>query len=357
MSPAAYQTAETPVGKELQIRARRTIHLGPLRVDIRSNEANFPGFRYFPERVAPRDTQPDSEGAPHFTLSLCNLSMDAPWPLHDLAQAQDRNYRAKRFSAGYYITDHFGKPAYLLTRGAHYWIFSYDLEPILWPYAVKLLLTLYSMHHELLHLKAAAVAIDGEATLLVARGGGGKTVLLTQLCRKGAQFLSNTHTLIGEREVVGIATAMRIRPDSYFGPIISARGLSPGFKAGEYIVDPLADLGWQSTTTARLKNICLVDYRGPEHHLIRPIDSQSLYDYMDQFSLPLNVYGLKEDVLDHLSANVGDFSVHTGRMRSRLRSLLHQCRLFHLSCDAENPDDITAIYDLLRTASPQLSTT
>ncbi len=167
MSPAAYQTAETPVGKELQIRARRTIHLDPSAWTSAQTRRTSQGFGIFLRGSPPRDTQPDSEGAPHFTLSLCNLSMDAPWPLHDLAQAQDRNYRAKRFSAGYYITDHFGKPAYLLTRGAHYWIFSYDLEPILWPYAVKLLLTLYSMHHELLHLKAAAVAIDGEATLLV----------------------------------------------------------------------------------------------------------------------------------------------------------------------------------------------
>jgi len=89
-----------------------------------------------------------------YTLSFCNLNVDAPWDLPTLLEEQDGTYRAKRFAAGYYITDHFGSPAYLVTRGTHYWIFGTEFEPIFWPYVVKLLLTLYSMKQGMLHLKA-----------------------------------------------------------------------------------------------------------------------------------------------------------------------------------------------------------
>jgi hypothetical protein len=341
-------SSDSPVAHEFRIRARRMLRLGPVRVELRSNEQDFAGFRYFPQTVDLTAGDATNEGAADYTLSLCNLGIDGPWPLDEIRRVQDRTYRAKRFSAGYYLTDHFGAPSYLVTRGTHHWIFSQSFEPILWPYAVKLLLTLYSMHHGLLHLKAAAVAIENAATLLVAHGAGGKTVLLTHLCQNGAQFLSNTHTLVADGHALGIATSMRVRSDALFGPLIANLNSPPAVKAGEYIIDPVADLGWQGCTRAVLRNVVLVDYRGPEHHVLQAIDAEELFEYMDQFALALNVYGLKEDILDHLGADTGDFADQTRRMKAGLRKLLAQCRLFHASCDAGDPHDLRMIYDRLR---------
>src|SRR5581483_10734096 len=160
------------------IRSRRRVHLGPVSIEIRSNEARFAGFRFFVREDQTRD-MPGQK--PDFTLNLCNVKVDGPWPLDQLAARHDRSYRGKKMSAGYYLTDHFGAPAYLLSQGTEYWIYAENFEPILWPYAIKHLLTVYSMEHGMLHLKAAAVAIDGRGALLVGRGGSGKTVLLNCL--------------------------------------------------------------------------------------------------------------------------------------------------------------------------------
>jgi hypothetical protein len=336
---------DSSLGTTVQIRSRRTVHLGPMRVEIRSNEPNFQGFRFFSQYC---ESQTADDNLPDFTLTLCNLALDAPWSRKELALQRDSSYRAGRMAAGYYLTDHFGAPAYLLTRGRHYWIFAEDFEPILWPYAVKYLLTLYSMEHNLLHLKTAAVALDGQASLLIGRGGSGKTVLLNHLCRAGAQFLSNTHALVDGLKIEGVQTAMRVRADRFFAPIIAARGLSPSVKPAEYTADPVQDLGWSSAVAAPVGSVCLVDYQGPGRRVIREIDRDIMFDYMEQFSQAVNVYGLKEDLLDAVGAELPRFSLEMSRIRTRLRALIDRCRCYYLSCDTADLANLHAIEALLR---------
>ena len=335
-----------------QWRSHAEVLLGPVRIDIRSNEPQFKGLRFFSQFHAANHGDPERIGTPDFTLNLCNLTIDTPWPLHTLAATHDRNYRARKMSAGYYLTDHFGAPAYLLSRGTEYWIFAENFEPILWPYAVKHLLTVYAMKSNLLHLKAAAIVVDGQGALLVGRGGGGKTVLLTQLCRAGAEFLSNTHVLLaaesaGGHRVLGIPTAMRVRPDAVFTPIIAERGLSPSVKAGEYTADPLRDLGWSAVSEARVHSICLLDYQGSRRRTIREMSGDVLFNYMEQFAHAINVYGLKEDILDALGADVNQFAQEMTRIRTHLRSLVEASRCYYLSCDAADPRNLREIRALL----------
>lgn len=331
-----------------QCRSRKEVHLGPVRIDIRSNELDFKGMRFFSERLDSAASGPRAPGSsPDFTLSLCNLNLDGPWPLEMLASIYDRTYRGKKMSAGYYLTDHFGAPAFLVSRGNQYWIFAEDFEPILWPYAIKHLLTVYAMNHNLLHLKAAAVAIDGQGTLLVGRGGSGKTVLLTQLCNAGARFLSNTHVLVDGRTLLGVPTAMRVRRDEFFAPIIAERGLSSSVKPGEYTADPVADLRWQSVRSALLGSVCLLDYRGASSRVIREIGRDAMFNYLEQFGLAINVYGLKEDILDALDGEVQRFSAEMNRVRTLLHSMIDGARCYYLSCDVADPHNLRRIRELL----------
>ncbi len=331
-----------------RVRSRRLIHLGPVRIDIRSNEPDFKGFRFFPSASGGDTPVPDADPLPHFTLSLCNLKVDGPWPARTLAAMQDESYRARKMSAGYYLTDHFGAPAHLVTRGTQYWLFAEDFEPLLWPYAIKHLLTVYSIKYKMLHLKAAGVAIDGQGALLVGRGGSGKTVLLTHLCQAGAQFLSNTHALIEGQKLSGIRTAMRVRSDKFFAPIIAERRLPSSVKAGEYTVDPLHDLGWSSASSAPVRTLCLLDYKPSGTPVIREMDRRTLFDYMEQFALAINVYGLKEDILDALDGDVAGFSVEMSRVRASLQALVDGSRCYYFSCDAAEPRNLRTIQDLLR---------
>jgi hypothetical protein len=347
MVPEETEAVSFPVECAFRCRSQREIRLGPVRIDVRSNEPDFKGFRFFVEPGAWSARDCESGGTPHFTLNLCNLNFDAPWPLERLSAAHDRSYRGRKMAAGYYLTDHFGTPAYLVGRGTQYWIFAEDFEPILWPYAVKHLLTVYAMEHEMLHLKAAGVAIDGCGTLLVGRGGSGKTVLLSRLCQAGADFLSNTHCLLKGSTLIGISTAMRVRKDKFFTPIVMERGLLPSVKAGEYVVDPFSDLRWRVVESAPVRSVCLLDYKESARTVIREIEGDTIFDYMEQFALAINVYGLKEDMLDHLGGDVERFSLQTSRMRAQLRDLIGSSRCYYISCDAADVRNLQALRNLL----------
>jgi hypothetical protein len=320
--------------KDFIIRTRRIVRLGPMHIDLRSNEKNFGGLQYF--------VQAANAGA-DYVVNCCNTRLDGPWS----GVERDRTYRAKRFAAGYYITDHFGAPASIVQRGHQYWIFAEDFEPMLWPYVVKILLTLHSIEHDRLHLKAAAVAVEGRGTLLVGRGGAGKTVLLARLCERGATFLANTHVLLKGDRIIAVPSAMRVRRDASFAPVIERRGLREGFKAGEYVADPIRDLGWQPALEAPLNNVCLIDYRGPGECILSPIEGPVLYEYLEQFSLPLNVYGLKEDLLDHFGGSVDDFALQMHRMKSQLHALVENSHGYRVSCDASDDKGLDALHDLL----------
>lgn len=337
-----------PEADAFRCRSHKVVRLGPVHIDIGSNEPEFKGFRFFSNAGFSSSTAAGLERAPDFILSLCNLRHDAPWSLVNLSATHDRSYRGKKMAAGYYLTDHFGTPAYLITRGTHYWIFADDFERILWPYAVKHLLTVYAMVHNMLHLKAAGVALEGRGALLVGRGGSGKTVLLTQLCRSGAQFLSNTHALIDGQRLLGIQTAMRVRPDQFFAPIIAERGLAPNVRAGEYTADPLIDLGWSGAQSVPITTLCLLDYKAQADSVIRELDPHTMFDYMEQFALAINVYGLKEDILDTLGGDIGRFSMEMSRTRSRLQALVEGARCYYISCDAADARNLKSIHELLR---------
>lgn len=339
--------AATFPGQLFRCRSQKEIRLGPVRIEIRSNELDFKGFRFFSASAGTPTIESGSKAIPHFTLNLCNLNIDAPWPVERLVSMYDRSYRGRKMAAGYYLTDHFGAPAFLVSRGTRYWIFAEDFEPILWPYAIKHLLTVYAMEHGLLHLKAAGVAMEGGGTLLVGRGGSGKTVLLSRLCQMGAQFLSNTHCLVADGKLMGISTAMRVRQDEFFAPIIAARGLSPSIKAGEYVVDPRSDLGWSAVESAQVRSVCLLDYRGPSRTVIREIERDVAFDYLEQFGLAINVYGLKEDMLDHVGGDVWRFSAQMSRAKNQLRALVDASRCYYVSCDTADPRNLQALINLL----------
>jgi hypothetical protein len=345
LSPAAssHDATGSPGEGQFFVRTRQNITLGSVHVAVRSNESPFAELQYFPASIRLPQTAPV-----HFTVNCCNLNVDGPWPLQDIRDAQDKTYRAGRFAAGYYLTDHFGPPAYLITQGTDLWIFASDFGSILWPFVVKYLLTAYSIDQQMLHLKAAAVSFGDSVTLLVGRGGTGKTVLLTQLCQKDcAQFLANTHVLVHDNTVVPIPSAMRVRNDVLFGPIIAARGLPAAIKSGEFLADPFMDLGWKIGTAGRARNICLLDYRAREKPVIREVEKEILFDYMENFSLALNIYGLREDVLDYLDSDVLRFSTEWSNMKNRLRRLVEQCCCYYISCDATDPQNLQAIHQKL----------
>ena len=324
------------------IRTWQNVSLGPLRIGIRSNEEQFRELHYFPENV-----RAANDAAVDYVVHCCNLKLDGPWSAQELDEARDRTYRGKRFAGGYYLTDHFGAPAYLATAGKELWIFAEEFEGILWPFVVKLLLTYYAADENYLHLKAACVSLDGSGTLLVGRGGSGKTVLLARLCQSGAKFLTNTHALIRDQTIEAMPTAMRVRNDPLFGAVITTGRLAAGIKPGEYLADPQSDLQWQTVDTARVRSICLVDYRDAGRSVVRDMDPEELFNYMEHFSLAVNIYGLREDVFDYMGADVERLSDYWTDTKMKLKTLIRNSRRYYVSCDAMDDRQLASLRNLL----------
>jgi hypothetical protein len=344
LSLPATATIDPAIEQQFVARTLANIRLGPLTITIRSNESSFTELQHFAEHE--RVIEPARTDC---IVTCCNTTIDCEWELSNIRDAALTNYRAARFASGYYLTDHFGEPATLVSRDRELWIFARDFRQILWPFVIKYILTVFAISKRMLHLKAAAVSLQGgSSTLLVGRGGTGKTILLTQLCQNyGAGFLTNTHALIDKGLVLPVPSAMRVREDQLFRSLIAARNLPAAIKPGEFLVNPYVDLGWKIGTASLVRNICLLDYRPRSHGIISELDKDVLFNYMDSFSLAANIYGLKEDILDFLKGDVSLFSDELTLMKARMRELVETCRGFYVSADSNNPKDLEKIWRAL----------
>lgn len=305
-----------------------TIQLGPVGVRLVSNVPAFPALQYFSE--ASRSARPGEE--PQFELWCVSLA-ESPIDREYLLDHVDRTYRGTSFRHGYYVTDHFGPPVYLVTRGRQYFVFGERLERVVWPYFVKHFLMLGALGDGSLHLKAAAFAIGAAGTLLLGRGGAGKTVFLTQLCQRGARFVTNTHALVKDGKARGVASSMRIRPAPWFSELTAAAGASPAIRPGELTVDPLKVFDARPDDSVEVRNLCVVDFRGAARHTIEELSEQEAYDYAEQFALAINVYRLEEDLLDFYQGDYRRFAAAYRGMKVQLADLVRRSRRYYISSD------------------------
>jgi len=318
------------------------VQFGPVTLRVASNEKAFPALQYFSReaRTAGQGTSPQFE---LWCISLRESDLDPAY----LREHVDCTYRGASFLQGYYVTDHFGPPLYLVTRGQRNYVFGEQLEHVVWPYFVKYFLMIQAIKEKRLNLKAAAIVINSAGTLVLGRGGAGKTVFLTQLCRRGARFISNTHSLIQNGRVTGVASAMRVRPGSWFSEIAGVAESHPAIRPGEVIIDPYRIFDVHRGDPIEVKNLCVVDFRGPGSHTIETLTDQEVYNYAEQFSLAINVYRLEEDLLDFYKGDYRQFTQSYGAMKDQLTELVRRCRRYYISCDLLEAAYQDEVFDLL----------
>jgi len=315
-----------------------TIDLNVARLALCSNLPEFQGRRYF--------ARFDEATTPEYRLNCVDL--DA----HRLDEASldrvaDRTFRAKRFRTGFYLTHHFGPPAWITTRGKETTIFGRDLEKIVWTYYIKQMLTTLCADHGWLHLKAAGlVGPDGGATLLFGRGSGGKTVFLTQSCLAGAGFLTNTHVVIQGDVAFGVPSAMRVRDDACFGAMIRELALPRHLQSDEYVLDPNQAFP-AAVDSAPVRNLCVIDYRPEFDRGIRRLDPRRFYQFIDQFAFPPSTYGLKDDLLAHVGGDMDHYLDAYGRMKDTMRTTVENANLFHINVDMLDPDQRARALEVL----------
>jgi hypothetical protein len=308
----------------------RVVDLNLLRVRLSSNLPEFDGFSYFSRFLA--DDQPVDYEIVCIDLAHSDVDPAALEPVID------RSFRGKRFRSGFYLVHHFGAPAYLITRGRRFYVFGRALEKTVWPYFVKHILTVFSLDHGFLHLKAGGfVQSNGSATLLVGRNGGGKTVFLTQACLAGAEFLTNTHVLVRDGVAHGVPSAIRVRDDPCFGDLIRRHALRRHIESGDYVATPQELFPSRTTDSAAIANLVVVDFHPNVPFEFEEVSPAAMAAFLEQFSFAVSAYGLKDDVFAHCGSDFTRYTASYLAMKSSLDELVRASRCIRVSADMLDP--------------------
>lgn len=218
-------------------------------------------------------------------VSNYNFTVRLGYRVQDM---QDNNYRAEMFRRGLYLGHHMGP------RGSLY-IGEGELETCLedvrkeaydvvfWSFCVKMYLSLLAMRSRTLHLKATALQnIDnGKITLLVGRGGSGKTTLAHCLNKADFRILGNTHAIVDDDHVWTVNSWTRSRTAA--GTVY----LPP--KDNELVGD------------GTLERIVIVDHNVRGEFVCNELAKRSALGFFSQFVWATGTYDLKEDLCDLLS--------------------------------------------------------
>ncbi|MBQ0828093.1 hypothetical protein [Streptomyces tagetis] len=302
----------------VRLRTDQVVRIGPLSARIASDVPGFPALHYFSRAAqVPHNTVPDVE--------LWCLSHAAP------GLPADTTARARNLASGYYVTDHFGPPVLMSSSGNRIVLVGDRLERLVWPYVVKYLLLRHTTTAGGLFLKAAALATEDGATLIVGRGGAGKSVLLTGLCRNGATFITNSHVVLTDDLVQGVASTMRMRPGPWLDPAATTAALDPR----ERLVDPYEAFPHHTDAAVPLRAVWIADFRTPDEHEVRQLPPEEAVTIAEQFAFGLNVYRLEEDLLDLCGGDYRAFAAHYGRMRAQLHAAVTSCPTYRVHSNVQ----------------------
>ncbi|MFJ3946325.1 hypothetical protein [Streptomyces griseoaurantiacus] len=304
----------------VSVRTDQVVRLGPLTLRIVSDVPDFPALHYFSRAARmPAGTAPDVE----------------LWCLSDAVPGlpSDTTARARNFASGYYVTDHFGPPVRMSSSGTRIVLVGDHLQRLVWPYVVKYLLLRHTAAVGGLFLKAAAVAAGGGATLIVGRGSAGKSVLVSGLCRNGATFITNSHVILADSAVQGVASTMRMRPGPWLDQVSTTAALDPS----ERLVDPYDAFPHHASTAVPLRAVWIADFRAPGEHDVHRLLPAEAVSVAEQFALGLNVYRLEEDLLDLCGSDYRAFAAQYGRMRAQLHAAVTSCPTYRVRSDVQLP--------------------
>ncbi|MFG2961599.1 hypothetical protein ACGF5O_48805 [Streptomyces sp. NPDC048291] len=311
---------QPPLLAAMRFRTDQVVRIGPLALRIASDVPVFPALHYFSRAARmPDATVPDIE-------LWCLSDTDPGLPA-------DTTARARNLAAGYYVTDHFGPPVRISSSGNRIVLVGDRLERLVWPYVVKYLLLRHTVSAGGLFLKAAALAAGDGATLIVGRGGGGKSVLVTGLCRNGATFITNSHVILTDGAVQGVASTMRMRPGPWLDQAASTAALDPS----ERLVDPYDAFPRRAGAAVPLHAVWIAGFRAPGEHDVQQLPPDEAVGIVEQFAFGLNVYRLEEDLLDLCGGDYRAFAAQYGRMRNQLHAAVRSCPTYRVRSDVQHP--------------------
>lgn len=369
-----------PEGSAERVRTDDVWDLGPFTLRLRSNVADFPGRHLFWQRarddsaaryqvdawdINAGDIDAEDIGAGDIDAGGIDAGgigaggIGASGPAGRPAQAGrhapglgsaefDPTITARRLMSGYYQGHHFGPPVALRSRGDTTILRGSRLEGVLWTYLVKNLLTRFALETGCVHLKTGGIRLDDGAVVVAGRAEGGKTVFLTEACRAGATYVTNTHGLLDRDGCLqGVATSIRVRKDGALHAGVATR---PHPLTDDLNVAPTALFERVDLTPAPVKAVLIADYRPAGRIGLRPISADLAEEFLTNFALATVVYGQRNDLLAMSGGEVEALAEASLAMRRSIRGLCQDVPCFVANLDLRQPDEAAKVLARLRAA-------
>ena len=305
------------------------VSLGNTSLRVFSNGYGFGGHRFFARQAFLSD-----EAATDFEVWCINDADGSTASILSTYPACN-SHRARAFAAGYFATDHFGEPVLLYQFGRRYYMVGVRLERPFWSFLLKVIIFYASLEQKQLFLKGAAVVVKGVATLVVGRGGGGKTTLVQALCRQGASFVTNSHAVLDGNRIIGVLSTMRVRDIDQRVEV----GY-PALNLGERLVDPTDLFPHVTTKPVPLQRVVIVDYVPYHEEGVRQLLPELALSFLDQFALGVNVYRLEEELLEHCERDLVRFGREILALRKQLADLTNRLPCYVVRTDAQDPSKL-----------------
>ena len=287
---------------------------------------------------------PTEKGA-NFYIVLYRCMCDSDIFIHSL-KYRDSTVRNDYFNKGYYVCDHFGKPVNVVCEDNCIIVFGDEIERILWSYIVKYIMQIWALENNLVFAKCAAFSYNGRATVLIGRGGSGKTVINSVVCKNFGTFITNSNAFIKDNKIIGFGSNIRIRNSLLYGSLFSGLTIKESLITNEYLVNPFDAFNCDCFSWIPIRNYIIVNYDTGDNHLIRTTND-ICSNYAEQFLLGLNVYRLEEDVLDYFSKDCELFSKYYCRMKEHLIKGISESNCFYADVDINNTKILSEFMEML----------
>lgn len=316
--------------------------LGPIKIKLHVPRENFPALAYF------CDDQCFS--SPDYELTVIEHESELPEIKHAMMSGSTPDFRSRKFQKGQYLLHHRGAPLLKISAnsGKSILISGATASTAVWSYFLKYFASHYCLSHPFVHLKASAICDrHNNVSLLIGRSGGGKSVLMHQLMARGFLFLSNTHTLLRQGCAYGMLTAIRVRSGTVFDEHLQTSRAAAHEETGEFLIRPQDIFGNDSIVkSGKVTNIIFADYGGPAYG-IHPMEDSICLDLLRNFSLAMNVYGLKEDTLEWLSHDIQAFSYLCQQENSALSQICGNSKSYSVNIDANDGAKMDELANIL----------
>ena len=232
-------------------------------------------------------------------------------------------YREDVMRRGFYRGHHFGAPARLKCIDDANLALSHD-DPgmIIWSFVIKYVLTVRALRANVLHLKGAAVAYEGQAFLMLGRGGSGKTEVVRALCERGAGLMANTHLLVDGGSACGIRSNLRVRKNGrdVYVPVDRQPDLA-------------ASVGWMP-----IGGVFWLKHRSDGASHVRRMPPGHARANMQLFSEAMRNWELKEDVADLVDGDPFEFAELVMRIDALLDVFCDRHEVHYLNLDIFSGD-------------------